>query len=97
MSQLQPVPNKAGRYYANLSPVYLWALTLEAWLKNRSLSEEAGSLLCAKLMEREAARDRLLEKVAFRLGKTKTELEEAIYAGVIAADDYIISVSDKEA
>lgn len=90
---INPAPNKAGRYYANLAPVYFWALTIEAWLKNRSLSEEAGSLLSAKLMEREDKRDRLLERVAIRLNMTVRDLEEAIYAGTIAPDDLTISES----
>lgn len=84
---LLPAVNKAGRYYAKLSPFYYWMLVLEAWFKNRSLAEEAGSLLSAKLMERAPKRDEMLKKVASRLGITESELEEAIYAGTIAPDD----------
>lgn len=88
---LLPTVNKAGRYYAKLSPIYFWALTVEAWLKNRSLAEEAGSLLSAKLMERTPKRDEMLNEIAARLDITKDELVAAIYAGTIASDDFSIT------
>lgn len=76
-------PNKKGRYYANLSPYYFWMLVIEAWLKNRSLSEEAGSLLQAKLMERGPKRAEQLGYYAERLKMTPVELEKAILNGEI--------------
>lgn len=82
----KPIPNSKGRYYANLSPYYFWLLTIEAWLKNRSLAEEAGSLLQAKLGERVAKRDEMLTLIADRLGTTKDRLQQQILDGTIAPE-----------
>ena len=87
------MPNNKGRYYANLSPYYFWLLTIEAWLKNRSLAEEAGSLLQAKLGERAAKRDEMLSLVADRLGMTRDRLQQQILDGTIAPE---LSTSDAD-
>jgi hypothetical protein len=78
-----PSLNKKGRYYANLSPYYFWMLVIEAWLKNRSLAEEAGSLLQAKLMERVGKRDEMLAVYAEQLKISKEELTKKILEGTI--------------
>jgi hypothetical protein len=59
-------------------------LVIEAWLKGRSLAEEGGSLLGAKLMEREPKRKEMLEMVAERLGVTYEALVKAILDETIA-------------
>jgi hypothetical protein len=79
----RPTPNKLNRYYANLSVYYYWMLVVEAWLKNRSLSEEAGSLLSAKLMERKAHREEMLMTIATEMGITRDELWQGIIRGTI--------------
>lgn len=92
----KPMPNNKGRYYANLSPYYFWLLTIEAWLKNRSLAEEAGSLLQAKLGERAAKRDEMLTLIADRLGTTKDRLQQQILDGTIAPELSELSNSDSD-
>lgn len=79
-------PSKLNRYYANLSPYYFWMLLVESWIKGRSLSEEAGSLLGAKLMERESKREIMLERIAGRMGITRDALWNGILDGTIAPD-----------
>lgn len=80
------MPNKLNRYYANLSPYYYWMLVVEAWLKGRSLSEEAGSLLSATLYRRKNDREEMLTTVAGEMGITRDELWRGIIDGTIAPD-----------
>jgi hypothetical protein len=94
MTKLVPIaPNKHGRYYVNIPPYYLYMLAIEAWLKGRSLPEEAGSLLCSKLGEREGKRVEMLALLAERMGITPHALREGILAGTIAPD---LSYTDSE-
>jgi hypothetical protein len=82
----RPTPNKLNRYYANLSVYYYWLLVVEAWLKNRSLSEEAGSLLSAKLMQRKPEREEMLNAIATEMGITRDELWQGIIRGTIGSN-----------
>lgn len=87
MTKAIPIaPNKQGRYYVNLPPYYLYMLAIEAWLKGRSLPEEAGSLLCSKLGEREGKRAEMLSLLADRMGVSQQALREGILNGSIATD-----------
>jgi hypothetical protein len=87
MSKAIPIaPNKHGRYYVNIPPYYLYMLAIEAWLKGRSLPEEAGSLLCSKLGEREGKRVEMLALLAERMGITPQALRDGIMNGSIATD-----------
>jgi len=87
MTKVIPIaPNKHGRYYVNIPPYYLYILAIEAWLKGRSLPEEAGSLLCSKLGERENKRVEMLALLADRMGITPQALRDGILAGTIAPD-----------
>lgn len=82
----RPIPNRLNRYYANLSVYYYWMLVVEAWLKNRSLSEEAGSLLSAKLMQRKPEREEMLTTIATEMGITRDELWRGIIHGTIGTN-----------
>ena len=62
-----------GEHYADL-------LKIEAWLKARSVPNEAQSLLCAMLMKREAARDGILQRLAKKRGISKDQLVANILA-----------------
>ena len=62
-------------YVAGLGEYYSDALKIEAWLKNRSIQAEAGSLLTDKLIQREAQRMKILEDLA---RKRKISAEELI-------------------
>lgn len=55
-----------GEYYDDL-------LTLDAWINGRSKAQQANSLLCAKLMERET---RIKERVRYLAGKRRISTEE---------------------
>jgi hypothetical protein len=79
-------PSKFNRYYANLGISHYWMLFVEAWLKNRSLAEEAGSLLAAKLVQRTQDRDEMLNRIARRMGISYDELWDGIIDGTIAPD-----------
>lgn len=79
-------PSRFGRYYANLGLSHYEMLFVEAWLENRSLAEEAGSLLSAKLVQRKEERDEMLRKLARRMGITYDELWDGILDGTIAHD-----------
>ena len=95
MTKAIPIaPNKHGRYYVNLPPYYLYMLAIEAWLKARSLPEEAGSLLCSKLGEREGKRVEMLTLLADRMGITPQALREGILNGSIATDLTSIDTED---
>jgi hypothetical protein len=70
---------KAERLYvAPLGEIYMDALKYEAWLKNRSLSAEANSLLCSALMKREEYRDRMLGEMAAKRGISVDQLKSMI-------------------
>lgn len=80
-------PNKEGRYWVNISPYYYYLTVIEAWLKQRSLPQEMGSLLCEKLEERETERLEMLDFMAQRLKLTREELIAGIVDGTIAPKD----------
>ena len=90
------MPNKLNRYYANLSVYYYWMLVVEAWLKNRSLSEEAGSLLSAKLMQRKPEREEMLMTIASELGITRDELWRGIIHGTIGTNCFATAEEEPE-
>lgn len=55
-------------YIAPLGEPYYDILKVEAWLKRRTMSAEANSILCARLMQREDYRRRLVEECARKRG-----------------------------
>lgn len=91
MSITPATPNKTGRYYVNIPPYYYFMLYIEAWLKGRSLPEEAGSLLCSKLQERAPKREEMIAQLALMVGITPEALRAAILAGTIATDLSVIA------
>jgi len=60
---------------------YMDLLTIEAWIKGRSLSDEACNLLCARLMQREQYRNQALEHMARKRGITSSQMIEEILRG----------------
>lgn len=56
-----------GEHYTDL-------LKIEAWLKARSVPNEAQSLLCAMLMKREATRDDIIQRLAQKRGISQEQL-----------------------
>ena len=79
-------PSSDGRYRISISPYYFFMLEIERWLKGRSLPEEAGSLLCAKLAEREVKRNEMLDFIAGRLNINRQQLIRGILDRTIAPD-----------
>jgi hypothetical protein len=59
--------SELGEYYSDL-------LVIEAKIKNRPVATEASSLLCAKLMERETSRNKMLDHLAWKRGVTRQEV-----------------------
>lgn len=68
---------------ATLGEYYLDALKVEAFLKERSLDQEANSLLCAKLYERTEARGRMVQYLAQKRGISVEEMQRQIIAGTV--------------
>lgn len=66
-------------------------LIVEAWIKGRSLSDEACNLLCARLMQREEYRNKALDHLAKKRGVSREQLMDSILKGtakVITAEEY---------
>ncbi|MEM9093301.1 hypothetical protein D0962_37495 [Leptolyngbyaceae cyanobacterium CCMR0082] len=63
-----------GEYYNDL-------LVIEAWLKDRSTPAEAQSLLRSALIEREATRSEIIERLARKRGISADVLTADILAG----------------
>ncbi|MGK7921967.1 MAG: hypothetical protein AB4080_18380 [Trichodesmium sp.] len=60
-----------------LSPLGEWyrdLLVVDSWINNRPKSQQATSLLCAKMQEREAKIQKRLEYLARKRGITAEEL-----------------------
>jgi len=67
---MKPKPEKLqiwiGEYYADL-------IRLDSWINGRTRSAQAGSLLCAKIQERES---RILERLAYLANKRGLTADE---------------------
>ena len=73
-----------GEYYSDM-------LKVEAYLKGgRSIGEEACNLLCARLMQRQEIRDRMLAHLALKRGMGTEALVLAIL------DDNVPAISESE-
>jgi len=68
-------------FISPMGEAYLDALTIEAWLKNRSVSMEAQSLLCAMLKKRQEYREKMVAELAEKRGIPPSELKAQILAG----------------
>jgi len=64
-----------------LGEIYEDALTIEAFLKNRTKSNEANSLLCSRLMARQEYRQQAISYLAWKRGVTPEEMIEQILTG----------------
>lgn len=60
---------------------YMDLLQVEAWIKGRSLSDEACNMLCTRLMQREEYRNKALDHLARKRGITREQLVEEILKG----------------
>ena len=65
----------------NLGEYYNDALTVEAFIKNRSLAAEANSLLSAQLYRRKDARESMVRELARKRNITFEEMWDQILAG----------------
>ncbi len=75
-------PMATDRFYiAPLGEYYDECLTVEAFIKKRTLANEGNSLLCAKLMEREQKRDKILARLAHKRSITPEQLWNDIVTG----------------
>jgi len=82
-----------------LGELYHDALTIEAWLKGRTLAAEGNSLLCSTLMRRQDYRDKALEELAEKRGITPEQLKRQILTGeaiALTAEDYKAIVSSED-
>jgi len=78
----------------SLGEEYHVQLSVEAWLKDRTIPAEAASLLCAQLNQRAEKRAGMIDRVAKRRGLTSEALLRQIYKGTVphmAPDDLIDS------
>jgi hypothetical protein len=82
----------ADRFYIrHPNEWYYDLLQVEAWIKNRSLSDEACNLLCARLMQRENYRNEALDHLARKRGITRQQLIDDILKGTakpMSAEEY---------
>lgn len=65
----------------NLGEYYNDALTVEAFIKNRSTAAEANSLLSAQLYRRKDSRESMVRELARKRGISFEEMWDAILAG----------------
>lgn len=86
-------------YVSPLGETYIDALTIEAWIKNRSISMEAQSLLCSALMKRAGYRDAILEELARKRGISVDALKDQILTGraeILTGDEYAGVVDSRD-
>ena len=73
-----------------ISPIGEWyedLLTIDSYLTARSRAQQASSLLCAKLQEREQRIKERVEYLAKKKGVTFDEMWAALLRGDLDADD----------
>jgi plasmid stability protein len=75
--------DKDRQYASGMGEFYLDALAVEAALKQRSIAAEAGSLLCAKLQEREARRTAMVLYMANRRNISFNQMWSLLLGGEI--------------
>lgn len=79
--------NKPKRTYVQLGEYYQDLLILDSWINARALSNQAGSLLCAKLQEREPRIKERLKYLADKRGCSVDELIKQILNGEPLPED----------
>jgi hypothetical protein len=86
---------KTTRIYASgIGEYYLDALKIEAALKQRTEPIEAGSLICAKLKEREDYRNKMVQYIADKRGLTYAEMRDQLLAGDSLTDEELEEIKD---
>jgi hypothetical protein len=76
------MPKATDRFYINyIGECYDDALVVEAILKNRTKAAEAASLLCAKLQEREARRNYMVQYLANKRGISFEDMWNQLLTG----------------
>jgi hypothetical protein len=68
-------------YISALGEHYSDCLKVEAFIKGRTMASEGNSLLCAKLMEREARRNEIVAYLAKKRNITPEQFWDDILAG----------------
>lgn len=90
----------ADRFYiSQLGEPYYDMLKVEAWLKQRTMSAEANSILCSRLMQREEYRDRLVNELARKRGISFQQMWDMILidgAEPMSPTEYKSIVSDRD-
>lgn len=85
---------KSDRIYASgIGEYYRDALKIEAALKQRSEPIEAGSLLCAKLQEREEKRIKMVRYMAQKRGIEFEQMWDLLLRGEFLSAEEIESAS----
>lgn len=101
MNKIEIMAKKVERLYVSpMGELYMDALKIEAWLKNRTLSNEANSLLCAALMKRDDYRNRALAELAQKRGISVEQLKAQILtdkAEIMTGSEYADVLEGDEA
>lgn len=64
-----------------LGEIYRDALLIESFLKNRTIANEANSLLCSRLMSRAGYREKSIAYLAWKRGISPEEMVQQILSG----------------
>jgi hypothetical protein len=102
LSQIKAKERMASdRFWVSaLGEPYMDMLTVEAWLKRRTLAAEGNSLLCAKLMQRQAYREQIVAELARKRGISFEQMWDDILLGraepISPADYAQLKQSDSE-
>lgn len=90
----------ADRFYiSQLGEPYYDMLKVEAWLKQRTMSAEANSILCSRLMQREEYRNRLVNELARKRGISFQQMWDMILTDDVESlspSEYKSIVSDRD-
>lgn len=78
-------------YVRHPGEFYYDELQVEAWIKGRTVSDEASNLLGARLMQRKEYRELILSALARKRGISPEELRDGILKGTaepMTAEEY---------
>ena len=74
-------------------------LVVDSWINNRPKSQQAASLLCSKLEEREGKISQIIEYLARKRGMTPDDLRIQVLRGEaerLAAEEWANEIGDEE-
>lgn len=78
---------KPKRIYIQLGEYYDDLLKLDSWINDRAVGNQAGSLICAKLQERESRIKERIKYLADKRGCSSEELIKQILNGEIPQEE----------